>query len=178
LDPALLASAAGVALAAVRALGLRDGIAFPQVLVGDTGRPYVVEVGARVPAGQMADLVRLGTGVDLIEVALAQAHGRAVSDGAIERQFHRPIAIRFLTASPGILPVGTVSSIAGLDDVRDSSGVLQADLHLEVGDVIRPVQVDADRLGYVIATGEDPPAALERAQSAARKLRITVDGGE
>lgn len=174
LDPAVLGSAAGVALAAVRALGLRDGIAFPQILVDGAGRPCVVEVGARVPAGQMADLVRLGTGVDLIEVALAQALGRAVGDEAIEPRFHRPIAIRFLTASPGILPVGKVVSIAGLDEVRASTGVLEAELYFQPGETIQPVQVDADRRGYVIATGADPHAALDLAQAAARKLRVTV----
>jgi biotin carboxylase len=177
LEPAVLAAASGVALAAVRALGLRDGIAFPQILVSDAGRPHVVEVGARVPAGQMADLVRLGTGVDLIEVALEQALGRAVSDSMLEPRFHRPVAVRFLTASPGILPVGTVTSIAGLDDVRASPGVLEAELHLQGGDVIQPVQVDADRLGYVIATGENARAALDLAQAAARKLRVTVGKG-
>jgi biotin carboxylase len=174
LEPVVLGSAADVALTAVRALGLRDGIAFPQILVSDAGRSYVVEVGARVPAGQMADLVRLGTGVDLIEIALEQALGREVTDAMIEPRFRRSVAVRFLTASPGILPVGTVTSIAGLDDVRASRGVLAAELHLEVGDVIRPVQVDADRLGYVIATGAEPRAALGAAQAAARKLRITV----
>jgi biotin carboxylase len=175
LDPAVLESVACVGVAAVRALGLRDGIAFPQLLVSDAGRPHVVEVGARVPAGQMADLVRLGTGVDLIEIALTQALGGVVTDAMVEPRFQRPIAIRFLTASPGILPVGRVTSVDGLDEVRASPGVLQAELHVEAGDVIRPVQVDADRLGYVIAAGDDPRAALDLAQAAARRLRVTVD---
>jgi biotin carboxylase len=47
-----------VALDAVRALGLRDGIGYPQVLVTGDGEPLVMEVAARIPGGQMADLVR------------------------------------------------------------------------------------------------------------------------
>jgi hypothetical protein len=54
------------------------------------------------------------------------------------------------------LPIGTITSIDGLDAVRSSEGVLAADLYVGVGATIRPVQVDADRSGYVIATAETP----------------------
>ncbi len=115
----------------MRALGLKDGIAFPQLLVTDAGEVFVVEVAARIPAGQMADLVRLGTGIDLVEIALAQGGGAAVTDAMIQPHFQRPLAIRFLTASPGILPTGTVTAIEGLDHVRDATGVLEAGLYIQ-----------------------------------------------
>jgi len=174
LEPRLVHAAGEIALDAVRALGLRDGIAFPQLLAADADDVFVVEVAARIPAGQMADLVRLGTGVDLIDVALAQALGQTVSDAMIEPKFHRPLAIRFLTASPGILPIGRVLSIDGFEQVLASPGVLEAGIYIEIGETIRPVQVDADRRGYVIATADDANAALELAQRGTTKLRVTV----
>jgi biotin carboxylase len=174
LEPALLETAGEVAVAAVRALGLRDGIAFPQLLVTHTGDVFVVEVAARIPAGQMADLVRLGTGVDLVEVALTQALGGPVTDAMVEARFHRPLAVSFLTAGPGILPTGTVVAIDGLDRVRSAPGVLQADLYMQIGETIHPVHVDADRRGYVIATAADPHEALELARQASRHLRVEV----
>ena len=67
---------------AVRALGLRDGIAFPQLIAVPDGGVAVVEVAARIPGGQMADLVRHAVGVDLVEIALLQALGDAVPDEA------------------------------------------------------------------------------------------------
>jgi biotin carboxylase len=172
LHPAVLERAGAVAIDAVRALGLRDGIAFPQLLVTVNGDVYIVEVAARIPAGQMADLVKFAKGVDLIQVALLQASGAAVPDEMLEALDHRPIAIRFLTASPGVLPLGEVRSVSGLELVRSSPGVLDADLYLQVGETIRPVQVDADRRGYVIATANTAEAALDLAQAAARKLRV------
>jgi biotin carboxylase len=174
LDPAHLETAGEVALAAVRAFGLRNGIAFPQLLVTAAGAAFVVEVAARIPAGQMADLVRLGTGVDLVEIALAQALGRPVTNEMIEAHFHRPIAISFLTASPGILPTGTVAAVDGLDLVRAAPGVLQADVYIQIGETIRPVEVDADRRGYVIATAGNARDALELARRAAHRLRVEV----
>jgi biotin carboxylase len=174
LEPSQLQTAEAVAVDAVRALGLREGIAFPQLLVGATGEVYVVEVAARIPAGQMADLVRLGTGIDLVDIALTQGLGKAVTDAMVTARFHRPLAISFLTASPGILPTGTVTSINGLDRVRASPGVLQADIYTQIGETIRPVQVDADRRGYVIATADTPSDALEVARRATHHLHVEV----
>ena len=169
-----LESAGQVALAAVRALGLRNGIAFPQVLVTQDGQALVVEVAARIPAGQMADLVRCATGIDLVDIALRQGLGIAVSDDMVTPDFHRSIAIRFLTASPGILPTGIVTAVEGFDRVRTSPGVLEAGLYIQLGETIKPVQVDADRRGYIIATSDDPQRALELATAASRHLRVRV----
>jgi len=132
LPGATLDEAREVAFAAVRALGLRDGIAFPQLIATAAG-VRVVEVAARIAAGQMADLVWHGTGISLFDIAIAQALGDEVPDRLVTPRFTRPIAIRFLTASPGVLPVGTVSSIDGLDAMRDSPGVLAADSTSERG---------------------------------------------
>ena len=162
------------AFAAVGALGLRDGIAFPQLIAADDG-VYVVEVAARIAAGQMADLVRLGTGIELFDIAIAQALGRHVPNVFVRPRFSRPIAIRFLTAEPGILPLGEVRAIEGLEAVRSSSGVLDCGLYFDVGTRIRPLQVDADRNGYVIATGASAAQALQHAEAAARKLVVRTD---
>lgn len=174
LPAAVLARAREVAFAAVSALGLRRGIAFPQLIADAHGDVQVVEVAARIPAGQMADLVAYGTGISLFDVAIAQALGEPVSDSMITPSFERPVAIRFFTSSPGPLPTGTVQTIDGLAAVRVSPGVLAADIYFGVGEVIRPVQVDADRRGYVVATASSAEAALAAADEAAAKLRVTV----
>ena len=49
----------------------------------------------------MADLVRHAVGVDLVEVALRFALGEPVPDDLALPRFSQPLAIRFLTASPG-----------------------------------------------------------------------------
>ena len=171
LDQAVLDRVRDVAFDAVRELGLRDGIAFPQLIAaGDDVR--IVEIAARIAAGQMADLVRFGTGIELFAVAIEQALGRPVRDELVTSTSRRPIAIRFLTASPGVLPLGTVSAIGGLDDVRSSPGVLSAGLYFDAGATITPVQVDADRRGYIVATAETPEDALALADAAARKLVV------
>jgi biotin carboxylase len=163
------------AVRAVRALGLRDGIAFPQLIVSEPGEVRVVEVAARIPGGQMADLARHATGVDLVEIALRQALGEEVPDELARPRRQQPLAIRFLTASPGPLPTGKVRSVGSLERVLAFPGVVQADVFLIRGETIRPVRLDGDRRGYIIAVGDTNVEALERAESAARLLDVEVE---
>jgi biotin carboxylase len=169
-----LEEAERVAVRAVVTLGLRDGIAFPQLIVSE-GKALVVEVAARIPGGQMADLAFHALGVDLIEIALKQALGEEVPDDLVEPRRSRPTAVRFLTARPGPLPLGKVRKVSGLERVLKAPGVVQADVFLQEGETIRPVRLDGDRRGYVIATGQTNVQALERAEAAARLLYVETE---
>jgi len=175
IDEAALAEAEDIVVRAVRALGLRDGIAFPQLLVSADGTVRVIEVAARIPGGQMADLARHAVGVDLVEVALLQALGLEVPAALAGPRHRQPLAIRFLTAEPGPLPTGRVQGWSGLERVLAFPGVVQADVFLTRGETIRPVRLDGDRRGYVIAVADTSDEALERAEAATRLLDVTVE---
>ena len=170
----VLAHAEETTVAAIHALGLRNGIAFPQVIVSPNGECRVVEVAARIPGGQMADLARHAVGVDLVEVALRQALGLEVPDEIVRPRFTQPLAVKFLTASPGPLPTGRVVSVGTLEKVLAFPGVVQAELYLQPGETIRPVRLDGDRRGYVIAVADTNVEALERAEAAARLVDVIV----
>jgi biotin carboxylase len=164
-----------VAAWAVRALGLRTGIAFPQLIASPDGRVIVVEVAARIPGGQMADLVRHAVGVDLVEVQLRMALGEKLPDELVTARVRQPLAIRFLTAEPGPLAAGRVTRVGSLERVLAFPGVVQADTYLTVGEVIRPVRLDGDRRGYVIAVADTNLEALDRAEAAARLIDVDVE---
>jgi hypothetical protein len=98
-----------------------------------------------------------------------------VSDELVRPRRQQPLAIRFLTAEPGPLPVGTVRDVTGLERVLAFPGVVQADVFLEKGEEVRPVRLDGDRRGYVIAVGETSLEALERAEAACKLLEVDVE---
>jgi biotin carboxylase len=175
IPPEQLSLAEQVATRTVHALGLQTGIAFPQLIAAADGRVVVVECAARIPGGQMADLVRFAVGVDLVEVQLRMALGDELPDELVKPCFAQPLAIRFFTASPGPLPTGVVRRIGPLDKVLAFPGVVQADVYLQIGETIRPVRLDGDRRGYVIATADTNLAALERAEAAATLLDVEVE---
>lgn len=168
-----LAEAEDIVVRAVHALGLHNGIAFPQLLASADGI-RVIEVAARIPGGEMARLALHAVGVDLLDVALRQALGETVPDELVSPRFQQPLAIRFLTAEPGPLPSGRVRRIGSLEKVMAFPGVVEADTYLAVGETINPVRLDGDRRGYVIATGDTNIEALERAEAAARLVDVEV----
>jgi biotin carboxylase len=170
-----LEEAERVAVQTVRALGLRNGIAFPQLIATPDGRVEVVECAARIPGGQMADLVRHAVGVDLVEVQIRMALGEELSDELVQPRVVQPLAIRFLTASPGPLPEGRVTRVGPLDRVLAMPGVVQAETYLVEGETIRPVRLDGDRRGYVIAVADTNLEALELAEAAAREVDVEVE---
>jgi biotin carboxylase len=169
-----LARSERIAEQSVRALGLTDAVAFPQLIASPDGTVQLVEVAARIPGGQMADLVRHAVGVDLVEVALRQALGEDVPDEIALPRFTQPLAIRFFTAEPGPLPTGEVTRVGELDPVLACEGVVQAETYLRLGETIRPVRLDGDRRGYVLAIGDTSVQALERAERAATRLAVDV----
>jgi biotin carboxylase len=170
-----LEEAERVAVHTVHALGLRDGIAFPQLIAAPDRRVLVVECAARIPGGQMADLVRHGVGIDLVDVQLKLAVGEPLADEDYVPRFRQPLAIRFLTAQPGPLPTGKVTAIGSLEKVLAFPGVVQAELYLQQGETIRPVRLDGDRRGYVIAVADTNLEALERAEAAALLVDVETE---
>ena len=173
-DGAQLAETERVASAAVRALGLETGVAFPQLIATADGRCVVVECAARI-GGLMAELLRHAVGIDLLEIQLRIALGEDVPDELVKERFRRPTAVRFLTAEPGTLPVGRVTRVGPLEPVLAAPGVVEASLYPVAGEVIRPVMVISDRRGYVIAVGETRDDALARADAATRLVEIDVE---
>jgi biotin carboxylase len=168
----LLAEVEQVAVGAVHAIGLHNGIAYPQLLLSPDGRVRVVEIAARIPGGQMVEVPCYGVGVDLVEVAVRQAFGEPVPDELVSPRFQRPVAIRFLTAEPGPLPTGFVREVGPLERARAFPGVERVETWIEPGETIRPVQTDGDRRGYVIAQGATNLEALERADAAAGLIDV------
>jgi L-amino acid ligase C-terminal domain 2 len=52
---------------------------------------------------------------------------------------------------------------------------VKADIYMKVGETINPVQLDADRRGFVIATADDSSTALDLADRAAATLEVEAD---
>jgi biotin carboxylase len=122
----------------------------------------------------MTDLVRHAVGVDLVEVQLRMALGEGLPDELVTPRFRQPLAIRFLTAAPGPLTPGRVVRVGPLEKVLAFPGVVQAETYLAEGETIRPVRLDGDRRGYVIATAATSIEALQRAERAAGLLQVEV----
>ncbi|OXY93481.1 ATP-grasp domain-containing protein [Streptomyces diastatochromogenes] len=166
-DP-LLDMVAPAARAAIRALGITDGVAHVEMRLVD-GRPRLVEVNGRIAGDMIGHLVLLATGIDL---------PRAAADIACD-------------LTPDLTP--TRSSAAAIQLLYpETSGTLRR-LHFngprppwldrvhyqhQVGDQLLLPADGGDmftaRIGYLITTAPTADLAQARAEQALRRLHIDV----
>jgi biotin carboxylase len=161
--------AAGVAEAAVRALGIENGPTYTQLRIGPEG-PQVIEVAARLGGGHDAELAKLALGVDLNGLALHAALGEPIWSAALRAEPQVGGAVvRFL-----VPPEGVLQEIEGAEEARAIEGVRDVRIYRDLGHVFGPFRRGADRAGAVLAIGDDRQEALERADEAARLIRFNV----
>jgi biotin carboxylase len=112
-------------------------------------------------------MIELTRGVGMFAATL---QGYACGAPAITPDKNGGAAIRYLS-----LPEGKVASVAGLDQARQSPGVVRCDIDLAVGSDIRSVDSSGARCGYVLAVGASREEALRNVTEAMQHIRIEVE---
>jgi biotin carboxylase len=151
---------------ALAALGLGWGAAHTELRLTRHG-PTVIEVNPRLAGGMIPCLIRLATGIDIVDALVARASGQ-LPVPVPQRLAHA--SIRFVLADTP----GTVASVAGLDEARRGPGVELVEATVAVGADIAITHSFRDRLGYAVAIGEDAQTAADRADRAAAGMHITT----
>jgi biotin carboxylase len=173
LPPRQIGLAVEAASFAAKALGVREGPTYTQILATTEG-PRVVELAARLGGGHDAELCKAALGVDLNGLALAAALGAEVPQGALT-----PIAraggacVRFL-----VPPAGLLREVVGVEEARVLPGVELVTVYRREGSVLAPLRRGSDRAGAVLAVGASRDEALERAAAAAELIRFDLADSE
>jgi biotin carboxylase len=172
LPPEQERAARELARAALRAIGLRSGVAHTEVKITPRGA-RVVEINARVAGDCIPELVDLASGVNLYDVAADLALGERVRAPEVAADgFRQAAAIRFLAAPPGrIVRVEGVEAVAArLDPRHERLGVFRP-----AGTIAPPLTSNLERLGYVLVRAETPAAASARALELASRLAVVTE---
>ncbi|WP_326702811.1 cytochrome P450 [Streptomyces cyaneofuscatus] len=156
-----------VARRAVRALGVQEGATHVEVMDGPLGC-VPIEVNCRPAGGMIPELIRLVSGVDVVEQHVRAALGlRAVlpvtpPEGAA--------GIQFLTADAA----GSLEGIEGADTARELSGVHAVTVTAEPGARVAPATDAYGRLGHVIAHAGSPEEVRLTLDRAMALIRVGV----
>lgn len=147
-----------VAERAVHALGITDGITHSELKLTSRGI-RVLEVGARMGGGSIRQVVRLATGVDLLEVTLELARGRKPE---IAPAPDRAAASRsWFPKRPG-----TVRDLSRADELLELPGIVAVNRWTAEGERYElPPDGYREVLG-VVAVGDTPAEAIARAERA------------
>lgn len=160
LAPEAAAEIEDLARRAVDAAGVTVGATHVEVKLTETGAA-IVEINPRLAGGMIPELIRLATGINLLEQQLRVASGLRPQLVA-QRSLHA--GIRFLLAERE----GVLVEAAGIDSAATVPGVSQVTVTAERGAPVRPPSNAYHRLGYIIAHGlthDEVDATLTKAHN-------------
>ncbi|MEW2620912.1 ATP-grasp domain-containing protein [Streptomyces sp. NPDC048106] len=168
-DP-LLPWVAPAAAAAVKALGIADGVQHVELRLVD-GRPRLIEVNARIGGDMIGHLVRLATGIDLPRAAADLACGRA-PDLTPTRSAAAGIRMLYPDASGTLTARHITQPFAA-----HTPWLRQVQWIREIGDqLVLPPDGDlfTARAGFYIVTGRTTAEVTERLDTAADEITVTT----
>ncbi|WP_029407168.1 ATP-grasp domain-containing protein [Thiomicrorhabdus sp. Milos-T2] len=169
LTDAMLLDVKNTALAAIESIGLKNGIAYPQIIASPDKGAKILEIAARIPGGYMREVALLQSGVDMIEVAIDQALDEFKGFKAYQSHpKYKSVIVKFLTELdlPGRQSVSLVSGFEGREDSME--GVFLSDCRLLPEDLIPDLNSSSARFGAVITYGDsihETESLLERVLS-------------
>lgn len=155
-----------MAVAAVRAIGIEIGPSHTEIIVTNEG-PKIVEIGARLGGDNITThLVPLSTGINMVECCLKIALGISID---LEHKITKGSAIRYFKSNKG-----TIIDINGVKEAGGMLGVEQITFTKTIGDKIDDISSSADRIGFVIAQGDNAQKAIDICESCIKQIDIKI----
>ena len=155
-----------VAVAAVKAIGIKNGPSHTEIIVTDDG-PKIVELGARLGGDNITThLVPMSTGIDMVQCSIEIALGQKPN---IVRKTRKGSAIRYFNTA-----AGKIINISGVIEAEHINGLKQIVLLKKVGDSVNEIYGSTDRIGFAIAQASTANEAIDVCEKAIRTVRISV----
>lgn len=154
---------------ALNALGLKNGPANVDLIISDDGRPFIIEIGARVGATCLPELTSLHTGFDWAKMIIMNCLGkRQVEIESIERPC---AAIILQSPKDGIFKGYNLN----FSEAEYEECLVDYEITAQPGDLVSILRKGTDRIGKVVATGTTSLEAETNAAEIAAKIIFEVD---
>lgn len=142
---------------AASSLGIENGPIKGDVVVDRYGKPYIIEIAARLSGGYFCtDQIPLATGVDLVRITMLQALGEKIDKSDLISRHKKYVAIRYWFSK-----IGELKSIPNIDEIKDEKFIYKVEIHRKPGEVIKSIQKHPDQLGFVISYSKNYDMAVE-----------------
>ena len=156
---------------ASRALGIDWGPAKGDMIFGDDGKPYVIEIAARLSGGNFCyDKVPWSTGVDIVDILVDMAVGNPVDPACFTPTRNLATSQRYFFPTPG-----TIREIRGLKAAQDADHIRKVDVWARPGDAVATLENHPSRVGYVISCAPTREEAVAAAQAAVAGVEFLVE---
>jgi biotin carboxylase len=156
---------------AARALGIDWGPAKGDMIFGDDGKAYVIEIAARLSGGNFCyDKVPWSTGVDIVDILVDMAVGNPVDPVRFVPTRNLATSQRYFFPAPG-----TIRKIDGLNSAQAMPHIRKVDVWAQPGETIAALENHPSRVGYVISCAPTRHEAVAAAQAAIAHVAFTVE---
>ena len=156
---------------AVRALGIDWGPAKGDMIFGEDGKPYVIEIAARLSGGNFCyDKVPWSTGVDIVDILVDMAVGNPVDPARFVPTRHLATSQRYFFPAPG-----TIREIRGVTAAAGTEYVRKVDVWARPGDRVSALENHPSRVGYVISCAPTRQEAIAAAESAVKQVGFVTE---
>ena len=156
-----------VCAAAVKALNIGNAVCNADLIATPKG-VRLFEIGARIGATGLAEIVDLHHGINLYDVALAMALG----ERPVIHQQDGSAAAYFIIQAPD---TGKLIHRSVPDEIREREGIVEIHFDYPEGAEVRKFRTGPDRIGHILVTAEDVDSAENLARDIAGKLDIRVN---
>ncbi|MGW0736604.1 ATP-grasp domain-containing protein [Streptomyces sp. NPDC002851] len=165
LPPADLRDLRAATERALKALGIRNGVAHTELKISPEAGPVVIEVGARLPGDHLVDVVRRASGIDE-----ARAYLQAVLDEKPDVPAPREgaCAIRFLTPP-------RAGTFQGVTILGQHGGLVDQHITTPPGAAVGSAHDNSARIGHLVLTAPTPGQANADAAHVLAHTRIEVN---
>ena len=156
---------------AARALGIDWGPAKGDMIFGADGKPYVIEIAARLSGGNFCyDKVPWSTGVDIVDILVDMAVGNDVDPTRFSPTHNFATSQRYFFPAPG-----KIRNIQGLAAAQAMPHIRKVDVWAKAGDAIAAAENHPARVGYVISCAPTREEAVAAAQAAVARVEFEVE---
>lgn len=161
-----------MAVDSMKAIGLENGIGYPQIIVTKDG-PKLIEVAARMPGGHNREMALFLSGVDMVKFQIMVSMGEDFSiEDLKENQVYPAASIKLFTELNFPNIKGDVKSISGIDDIKKLPNVKDCYVNLSVGKPLPALTFSGGRFGAVITVGNSKAETLELNEKSTQLLII------
>jgi len=149
-------------------LGYTFGMTHSEYIVHPSGDIYLVESANRGGGVFTSEIIVPNvSGIDILHAYINDVSGNTLFPfpGKIE---NNDVILKFFSFKPG-----KIKSIKGIEEVMSDKDVLKFRLSVKDGDIIHPIENDANRHGFIIAKSND--SVRQKAQSLINKIEVIYE---
>ncbi len=151
---------------AARALGIENGAFHCECMINEHG-VFLLEMGGRPGGGHIfSQIVEAVSGVCMPQALVRILLGERVD---ITPRYQRGACYKFFTPPPGIF-----QGASGVEEARQTSGILDFGFSMQPGTVVEAITGDADRPGFAVSTGATREEAIANADRAIGMVRYIM----